>query len=123
MSIVKCPDFKIEIDYLTNPARTVIYSYERVIIQPEEAKLLKLPYFRNNFDKYLKFEIDKKLAQMGLIFLWSNLNTEESVTCLEFLLKNDNITHAYERTDLSAIIGSGKKIDILSGSVIGMIFE
>ena len=124
MSIVKCPDFNISIDYLQNPARTVIYSYERVCLQAEEKKLIKLPYFRNNFDKSLRFEIDKKLAQNGILSNWSNINNSESAaSCFEILLYNTNIIHSYERNDLTAIIGSGKKVDILSGSVIGTIYE
>ena len=71
MNIIKCSGFNINIDYKNNPTHCVIYSYERLLINPEQISLVKLPYFRNNFDKYYSFELEKTLCQKGLTVLWS----------------------------------------------------
>lgn len=103
-----------------------LYSYERILIQPNTKKIITLPYKRDNLDKYLNFELDRFLILNGLQVLWTNINEESSKGCFEFILYNNNLDkeslNYFRDSPLAQIVGSKDKIDILSNTLLGKIY-
>jgi hypothetical protein len=123
--IVKLDGFGIGLDFnecINGLNSYTIYSYERLILHPQDKRYVLLPYKRTNFNKYIHFELDKSLAENGLICLWNNLNEELSKNNLTLLLSNNNIVFRDELNTITKIIGTNKKIDIIPNSVIGKIY-
>lgn len=89
-----------------------LYTNIRLRINPSERLLIKLPYYRENVNRLYIPQLTRKLILSGLILLWSNINDKDSESCIEVIVKNDNYDRSIDRTDLSAIIGSGKCLDL-----------
>jgi hypothetical protein len=98
-----------------------IFTWERIVIGQDQIMNVKLPYRRLKIDnKFYNFTLDKKLVQMGLSCLYYNLNDMDSVTGLDFIIKNNNIDK--DMNSIQSICGAGKRIDIRSGDLFGRIF-
>lgn len=119
--INKLEGFKIGFDFVGNCF--TIYSYQRIVLQPQTKQYISLPYNKLiHDDKYINFEVDKSLCQKGLTCLWNNLNEENSKYNLLFLFSNSNIILSNEINNLTNVLGSDKKIDIIPNTVLGKIF-
>ena len=103
-----------------------IYSYERLLIQPNTKKLITLPYKREEFGKYINFELDKNLILNGLQCIWNNINEESARNCFELILFNNNLDkeslNYFRDNPLAQIIGSRDRLDILSNTLLGKIY-
>lgn len=102
-----------------------IYSYQRIILNPQEKKDFYLPYYRDfsHSIKYFNFELDKQLIEKGVICIYTNINDESSSNNIIISLKNDNFINDKEMMHpLSKIIGSTRKIDLIPNTILGKIF-
>jgi hypothetical protein len=106
-----CDNYKIPIEFNGNYYQ--LYSYERVVIPVGKYLLIKLPYQKETYNKFLNYQLDKKLILKGLSLEHCNINDKDSESCLEIIVRNNNIDSHLDRSDLTAIIGSAKNIIIL----------
>lgn len=98
-----------------------IYTYERIILNQSEYKLIILPYFRENIGKFFNFQLNIDLITRGLRCEWNNLNEESSKNHLTFFLTNTIIRNNTNISHLNLIIQKDK-IDIKSGELLGKIY-
>jgi hypothetical protein len=122
--IEKLDGFNLGLDYDEINHCFTIYSYQRIVLQPQSRQYISLPYKKLIHDdaKYINFEVDKSLCEKGLDCPWSNLNEDNSKNNLLFLFRNSNIILSNEINNLTNVLGSGKKIDIIPNTVLGKIF-
>ena len=106
--------------------RDIYYLFNDIRVQllPEETKLIKLPYKRLSLsdNKYYNIQLSKKLIMAGLDLKWVNLNEIESLTCIELLVSNLNTMSELNRSDITMVLGSGKKININSGELLCSVY-
>ena len=120
--ITICDSFNnCKLDKENNRDIYTIYAWERIIIAPNEIKIISLPYKRLKLDnKFYNFQIDKKLSLQNLECRYNNINDVSSLYNLEFVIKNSSID--LNNDVLTRVVGSRFKIDIFSGSIFGRIF-
>ncbi len=104
-----------------------IYSYERVILRPQEKKLIQLPILMEfkTGRRYTHFELDKNLILNGLQCLYTNINEGSIFKYMELILLNSNIDYSIingTQSPLSHIVGSNSKIDIIPNTLLGRIY-
>lgn len=123
-AIEKLDGFNLGLDYDEINHYYTIYSYQRIVLQPQSRQYISLPYKKliHNDIKYINFEIDKLLCEKGLDCPWNNLNENNSKVNLVFLFKNNNIILEREMNNLTNVLGSDKKIDIIPNTALGKIF-
>lgn len=122
--IVKLDGFNISLDFDKKRKFFTIYSYQRIVLNPQNKQYFSLPYkLSSNLEaKYVNFHVDKTLVEKGLDCIWNNLNEDSSEKSLTFLFKNSNIVFKDELNSLTTIVGSDKRIDIIPNTVLGRIF-
>ncbi len=128
--IEKLPNHAISLNKKNNHYE--LFTYERLLIQPNKFFQFKLPYRRFNHgwdckteesdilnNKYLNIELDKSLILKGLSLKWSNINEESARDYLEFIIKNEN---SDEKDGLSPLFGSRNKVDIRPDTLFARVY-
>ena len=115
------PDFKVNLHHNEEYKYYEIFSYERIMIGPNERKLIILPYKVVDRKQFLYFTFNFNHIMKGITCEWDNLNEEGAKTHLTFLLYNNNSVISTGNSLLSSIIRSDI-LDIRSNQPFGKIY-
>lgn len=124
IKVFKLDGFNISLDFDEKRQFYTIYSYQRIVLKPQNKQQFSLPYkiSLSLEPKYINFQVDRLLVEKGLDCIWNNLNEDSSEKSLIFLFKNCNIDFKDEQNNLNMVLGSNKKIDIIPNTILGKIF-
>lgn len=118
--IFQLENYNIKLDKNNNCY--TIYTYEKIILRPNELKSISLPYCRQLNGKYFNFELDYNLARNNVQVLWHNLNLNESAeNSFNFLIKS-NMNEILLNNDVLGYITGKNNVNIKSGEIFGRIF-
>ncbi len=102
----------------------ILKSQERFILEPQEKKLIhfNLKVQNKNIKDFLMIKIDFDLALKGISLLADNLNDNSAEEGIRILIINNNPLDT-KSTQISRLIGSRNRIDVLSGTILGRILK